>query len=93
MIRFEWDPDKAASNLRKHGVSFLFASRVFDDPLHLSVQDRFENGETRWITFGLVDGQWVLAVAHTVIDGEDEVIRIISARRATQQERQRYEQR
>jgi uncharacterized DUF497 family protein len=80
-IRFEWDPDKARSNLRKHGIDFEFASRVFDDPLHLSIQDRHEKGEERWFTVGQVDG---VAVAHTVREGDDEtVIRIISACRAS----------
>ena len=93
-IRFEWDPAKAQSNLRKHGIDFASASRVFDDPLHLSVQDRVDDktGEARWITFGLVDESLIVAVAHTVREGDHEVIRIISARRATKQERQRYEQ-
>lgn len=91
-LRFEWDPVKALTNLRKHGVDFVTASRVFDDPLHLSVQDRFENREARWITFGAVDGAMIVAVAHTVREGEDEVIRIISARHATKQECRRYEQ-
>jgi uncharacterized DUF497 family protein len=92
-IRFEWDPDKARSNLRKHGVDFEFASRVFDDPLHLSIQDRYEKGEERWFTVGRVDGVAVVVVAHTVREGDDEtVIRIISARRATRAEREHYEQ-
>ena len=43
--RFEWDPDKAERNLRKHGVSFEVASRVFVDPLALTVLDRVEEGE------------------------------------------------
>jgi len=50
MIRFEWDPDKAASNLRKHRVSFELAMRVFSDPFALSEQDRIEDGERRWQT-------------------------------------------
>lgn len=91
-LRFEWDATKAESNRRKHGVDFATASCVFDDPLHLSVQDRIENGEARWITFGMVNAALVVAVAHTVKDDDDEVIRIISARHATKQERQRYEQ-
>src|SRR5204862_460266 len=44
-MRFEWDPNKSRANLRKHGVSFETASLVFDDPNHLSIQDRFEEGE------------------------------------------------
>ena len=66
---------------------------MFFDPLHLTVQDRVEGGEYRWQTIGQVGGVAVLLVAHTVTeDGPkpDETIRIISARRATPQERKRY---
>ena len=92
--RFEWDADKAASNLVKHRVSFETAARVFADPFLLMRQDRFENGELRWQSIGLVDGQLVLLVAHTVGDDDDgtEIIRIISARKAEPKERKRYEQ-
>lgn len=94
MHRFiEWDPAKAESNYRKHGVRFEVAAHAFDDPLAVSIQDRFENGEARWQTLGRVEGFLLLLVAHTVRDEEDgaEVIRIISARRPTKQETQRYE--
>lgn len=94
MQKFEWDPDKAALNVRKHGVTFEVASLVFADPFALSAQDRIENGERRWQTIGIADGYLVLVVAHTVQDDGDgsEVIRIISARRADPKERRRYEQ-
>lgn len=94
MHRFiEWDKSKADSNYRKHGVRFEVAARAFDDPLAVSIQDRSENGELRWQTLGRVDGFLLFLVAHTVRDDEDgsEVIRIISARRPTKQEKQRYE--
>lgn len=90
---FTWDPAKAASNRRKHGVGFEDAARVFDDPLHLTVQDRIENNEQRWQTIGQVRGAIILLVAHTVMeDGPEpvETIRIISARAATRRERKRY---
>ncbi|KQO54589.1 BrnT family toxin [Methylobacterium sp. SD274] len=94
MLRFIWDPVKAASNLRKHRVTFAIATRVFADPYALMEQDRIEGGERRWLTVGLVDGLLVLAVAHTVTDEEDgsETIRIISARVADRRERRFYEQ-
>ncbi len=93
VFRFEWDADKAASNLRKHGVSFQTALRAFADPLALMEQDRVDGGERRWRTVGLVEGWLLLVVAHTVWDEVDgEVIRIISARRAQPRERRRYEQ-
>ena len=91
--RFVWDLAKAESNHRKHGVRFEDAVRVFFDPLHLTVQDRVEGGEYRWQTTGQVGGATVLLVAHTVTEeGYEpvETIRIISARRATPQERKRY---
>ena len=92
-IQFEWDPDKAVANLRKHGVSFETAIRAFADPLALIEQDRIEGGEQRWRTVGRVDGDLLLLVAHTAWEDDDtEAIRIISARRAEPKDRRRYEQ-
>lgn len=91
-IRFEWDKNKNDSNLKKHKISFEVATRVFADPNAVSKQDRFENGEYRWQTLGMVGGCLVVLVAHTVfIDNNTEIIRIISARKATSQERKYYE--
>ena len=97
LIRFEWDPRKAATNLRKHGVSFDTAVLVFADPFALTGRWRIENGEHRWQTLGLVEGRLLLLVAHTTrVDDYNgrpiEVIRIISARSADRKERLRYEQ-
>jgi uncharacterized protein len=91
---FSWDDDKNASNLAKHGVSFEAAKLVFDDPLHISRQDRVENGEQRWQMIGVVADCVLLLVAHTWLDEDDgtEHIRIVSARRATKIERKVYEQ-
>ncbi|RWR25516.1 BrnT family toxin [Sinirhodobacter populi] len=92
-MRFVWDPVKAESNERKHGVRFEEAALVFFDPLHLTVQDRIEGGEYRWQTIGSVSGAAILLVAHAYVAGGPEpmeTIRIISARRATPQERKRY---
>lgn len=91
------DPDKAAGNLRKHGVSFETAIRAFADPFALTEQDRIEGGEQRWRTLGVVDGRVLLLVAHTVRDEDEdgqaiEIIRIISARAADRKESRRYEQ-
>ncbi|WP_333901817.1 BrnT family toxin [Enterobacter wuhouensis] len=89
---FVWDTNKAKSNLIKHGIRFEEAVLVFDDPYHLSLQDRHENGEFRWQTIGLVHGLIVIMVAHTVrFESGDEVIRIINARKADRKERSRYE--
>ena len=95
-VRFEWDEAKNLSNQRKHdGVSFETACQVFQDPLHVSTQDRIESGEQRWQTVGAVQGFVILLVAHTITEDDDggsvEIIRIISARRATPRERRRYE--
>lgn len=92
-MRIEWDEAKSRSNLAKHGVSFDTARLVFDDPHHLSVQDRVVDGEERWQTFGLVGGLVLLLVAHTWLEtGGEEVVRLISARKATARERLHYEQ-
>jgi len=95
---FEWDEAKAQSNYRKHGVLFKSATQVFDDPFSITEQDRIEGGEYRWQTIGMADGYLLLMVAHTTQIGIDEhdnsgyeVVRLISARRATKQERRRYE--
>ncbi|MDZ7322568.1 BrnT family toxin [Kosakonia sacchari] len=91
-MEFEWDATKATSNLRKHGIRFEDAVFVFDDSQHLSIQDRFENGEYRWQTIGLVHGVIVILVAHTIrFESGHEVVRIISARKADRKERSRYE--
>jgi hypothetical protein len=88
-----WDPAKASSNLKKHGVHFDAAIHVFDDPRALTILDRVEDGEHRWQTIGMIEGSLLVLVAHTEDDdGEDEIVRIISARRATRQERRAYEE-
>lgn len=77
---------------KKHGIRFEEAVLVFDDPQHLSQHDRYENGEYRWQTIGLVHGVIVVLVAHSVrFESGTEVIRIISARKADKKERNRYE--
>lgn len=92
-MRFEWDPEKARANLRKHGVDFEAAQYVWDDPLHVILPDRIIDGEERWHALGMVGAIAVLVVVHSYPRTDDEaVVRIISARRATRQERMRYEQ-
>jgi len=90
---FEWDEVKAASNLRKHGVSFDTAMLAFTDPFILTHQDRIENGELRWQSLAMVDATLLLLIAHTIEEHEEgETIRIISARTADKKEKKRYEQ-
>ena len=92
-MQFIWDENKNKRNKAKHGVSFETAKLVFNDPHHISLQDRHEGGEERWQTLGMVEGVVVLLVAHTIFEKKNEVIiRIISARKAKRHERQRYEQ-
>jgi uncharacterized DUF497 family protein len=88
----EWNEDKNKSNRKKHGLSFEKAQQVFDDPLQINIQDRHSNGEERWQTIGIIDGLAIVLVAHTLQDNEgNEIIHIISARKATKRERQHYE--
>jgi uncharacterized protein len=94
-IEFEWDPEKAASNQAKHGVSFEEAMGVFADPLASSIVDPASPaGEERWVTIGLNPRQRLLVVVHTHAEVTDDIvaIRIISARQATKNERRQYEQ-
>ncbi|MNV67547.1 hypothetical protein D3C71_1603510 [compost metagenome] len=88
MLNFEWDEQKASINLAKHRVSFLAASEVFSDPDALDTEERsMDYGEVRRRIVGLGNGIFL-----TVIYTErNDVIRIISARRATRFERREYE--
>jgi len=91
-IRFEWDPRKAKSNEKKHGVSFEEAESVFFDEQALLLEDpRPAHEEARCVLLGLSAVLRVLVVVHA-LRGED-VIRIISARKATRLETQEYQNR
>ena len=91
MIRFEWDEGKDRQNFEKHKISFETARLVFDDPYAHSMPERVVEGEERWQTIGMMRGLTVV-VAHTYREeGDEEVIRIISARKATSAERRIYE--
>jgi len=90
-MRFEWDEVKNRRNLEKHKISFETAMLVFDDPYARSVQDRVVDGEERWQTVGMIKGLVILVAHGYREEGGEEVIRIISARRATPAERRVYE--
>lgn len=91
-IRFEWGPAKAESNERKHGVSFDEAKTVFWDEQGLLLEDPDDpSGEERFVLLGLSRSLRLLVVAHTLRRGD--VIRIISARKATRHETQQYQNR
>ena len=89
-MRFEWEPDKATANLKKHRVGFHEAATVLEDALSTTFPDEAHSAEeTRFVTIGASTRGRVLVVAHTE---RDDSIRIISARRATRRERGFYEQ-
>jgi len=89
MLIFEWDPQKAKSNLEKHGVSFEEASTAFQDTLSLTIDDPLHSiDEERLILIGMSQKNRVLVVVHTE---RGDNIRIITARKAIKEERKSYE--
>lgn len=89
-MEFEWDNNKAITNLQKHGVSFAEAATVFGDPLSTTFPDPDHSiNESRYVTIGLSSGGKIIVLSHT--DREDR-IRIISARKATRKEQRFYEE-
>jgi uncharacterized protein len=88
-MEFQWDPDKADSNIQKHGVAFEEAVTVFGDLLAVTIEDSNHSiGEIRLITIGVSKSQRLLVVSHTDRGGQ---VRLISARLATRRERKTYE--
>jgi uncharacterized protein len=85
-MRFEWDEAKRQSNRQKHNLDFADAKLIFDGPIFTFEDDRFDYGEDRFITFGLLQDV-VVVIAHTE---RNEVVRIISMRRATKYEQTLY---
>ena len=92
-MKFEWNDEKNLTNQEKHGVSFEEAREVFEDPLQISKLDhRFNYFEERWITIGSTKQYQILVVANMFFTDEgEEIIRIISARKANINERKSYE--
>ena len=92
---FEWDPNKAKQNIRNHKISFERAATIFLDPIALSIfDDEHSEIEERWSTLGIDNTGILLVVCHTFnqIDNERFNIRIISARKATQNETKQYKE-
>ncbi|OLP20445.1 hypothetical protein BST81_00055 [Leptolyngbya sp. 'hensonii'] len=88
-MQFQWDSQKAKTNLQKHNISFEEAVTVFGDPLAVTIEDPDHSiGEMRFLTIGLSILRRLLVVSHT--DRAEEV-RLISARLATRRERKNYE--
>jgi uncharacterized DUF497 family protein len=91
MIKFEWDPPKAAANLRKHQVSFDEAKSVFYDEFAVQFFDEeHSSDEERFLMLGMSSGVKLLLVCHCERE-HGEVIRIISARKATKRESAFYQ--
>ena len=91
-MNFEWDAAKAQSNLSKHGVAFEDAAFVWLDPFLRVEFDRHVDGEERWWAIGQPPPGGLLIVVHLYPDPDNpELVRIISARRATRHERRKYE--
>jgi uncharacterized DUF497 family protein len=85
-MRFEWDETKRRSNLKRHGFDFAAVEKIFDSDVLTLLDDRFDYGEIRFLTFGILNGA-VIAIAHTETD---EVIRIVSVRKALKNEEEIY---
>ena len=89
-MRFEWDPKKAATNLKKHGVSFQEAATIFGDPLAITFQDPdHSEHEERELTFGLSLQRRLIVVSHTE---RKDITRIIYTRKMKRKERAIYEE-
>ena len=90
---FEWNQEKNKINQDKHGISFEEAKEVFEDPLQIAKLDyRYNYFEERWITIGATTKQKILVVANLFFtDDGEEIIRIVSARKANKKERDYYE--
>ncbi len=88
MLSFDWHAAKANANVRKHGIDFAEAVTALEDECALTMQDLFSEQEERWITLAMDALGRVLVVIYT---WREDTIRLISARQATPQERERYE--
>ena len=91
-MKFTWNAAKNRKNQRLHQVDFETATKVFDDPSVLFIEDCFVDGEQRWHAVGYAGGYLLLLVVHTILSGDDQVVRIISARKVTPNERAEYEE-
>ena len=85
-MEFDWDEAKRKVNLRDHGIDFICIEEVFEGETVTILDDRFDYGEERFVTFGILEGR-IVTIAHTETD---EMIRIISVRKATKNEEKSY---
>jgi uncharacterized protein len=88
-MQFEWDESKNLENIRKHEIDFADVSAMFDSEMLIELDDRFDYGEDRWLGIGFL-GLGIAVVVWT--ERRNNVIRIISARRANRHEQKRLEQ-
>ena len=88
-MNFEWDEQKDQANIRKHAFSFADAWEIFEAPMLIDLDDRFDYGEDRWVGIGRLQSRIVVVV---YIEFDDETIRIVSLRKALSHERATYEQ-
>ena len=87
-MQFEWNEAKNLDNIRKHEIDFVDVPKMFDSPMLIELDNRFDYGEDRWFGIGFL-GSGIAVVVWT--ERQNDVIRIISARKATRQERIAYE--
>ena len=87
-MRFEWDQQKRQANIAKHGLDFVDLPKVFRLPLRISLDERQDYGEDRWVGLGILDGRVVVVV---FTEPDETTIRIISLRKALPYERKLYE--
>jgi uncharacterized protein len=87
-MKFEWDEGKNQTNIRKRGLDFADAPEMFDGPMLISVDDREDYGEERYIGFGLVQSR-LMVVVYT--ERKPDIIRIISFRKANSREKVLFE--
>ena len=87
-MKFEWDEHKNKINQRKHGFNFVHAKNVFENPMLTFLDTRIAYGEDRWVGIGIARGEIVTVVFTESI--EQNIIRIISMRKATNYERKKY---
>lgn len=85
-MEFEWDENKRQTNIAKHGIDFIDAQKIFDYDTVTIEDNRFNYGEQRFIALGLLKGK-VIVVVYTE---RNNIIRIISARKATKNEQEIY---
>ncbi len=89
-MKFIWDRQKNESNIEKHSLDFADSYKVFESPMMVGLDEREDYDEDRWIGIGLMDNNRVVVIVFT--EPEEDTVRVITFRKATTDERKRYEQ-